>query len=195
MFGYVTVPLTWIVEFRNGKGHEKNIVPNGKYMVVNSKFISTNGVIRKYSDAQLSPLFMNDITMVMSDLPNGRALAKCYLINEDDKYTLNQRICALKVKKCFKVNVRYLFYILNRNRQLLRYDNGVDQTNLKKEDILNICIDLPTTEEQNRIVSSLDRFDSLCNDLSSGLPAEIEARQKQYEYYRDKLLSFKQKHE
>jgi type I restriction enzyme S subunit len=48
-------------------------------------------------------------------------------------------------------------------------------------------------EEQERIVSILDRFDKLCNDLSTGLPAEIEARQKQYEYYRDKLLTFKEK--
>lgn len=45
-------------------------------------------------------------------------------------------------------------------------------------------------EVQERIVSVLDRFDALCNDLTSGLPAEIEARRKQYEYYRDKLLSF-----
>ena len=49
--------------------------------------------------------------------------------------------------------------------------------------------------EQHRIVSILDRFDSLVNDISSGLPAEIEARRKQYEYYRDKLLTFKEKKE
>ena len=48
-------------------------------------------------------------------------------------------------------------------------------------------------EEQQRIVGILDRFDKLCNDISEGLPAEIEARQKQYEYYRDKLLTFKEK--
>lgn len=47
-------------------------------------------------------------------------------------------------------------------------------------------------EKQNQIVAILDRFDTLCNDISDGLPAEIEARQKQYEYYRDKLLSFKE---
>ena len=51
---------------------------------------------------------------------------------------------------------------------------------------------IPPIEEQQRIVAILDRFDTLCNDLSYGLPAEIEARQKQYEYYRDKLLSFKE---
>ena len=54
----------------------------------------------------------------------------------------------------------------------------------------NILIPLPSREEQARIVSILDRFDALCNDLSEGLPAEIDARQKQYEYYRDKLLKF-----
>ena len=51
---------------------------------------------------------------------------------------------------------------------------------------------LPSIEKQRHIVSILDRFDALCNDLSSGLPAEIAARQKQYEYYRDKLLTFKE---
>ena len=50
---------------------------------------------------------------------------------------------------------------------------------------------LPSIEEQSRIVSILDRFDSLCNDITNGIPAEIEARKKQYEYYRDKLLDFK----
>ena len=52
---------------------------------------------------------------------------------------------------------------------------------------------IPTIDEQQRIVSILDRFDTLCGDITSGLPAEIEARQKQYEYYRDKLLTFKEK--
>ena len=53
-------------------------------------------------------------------------------------------------------------------------------------------ISIPSITEQERIISILDCFDTLCNDLSTGLPAEIEARQKQYEYYRDKLLSFKE---
>lgn len=60
---------------------------------------------------------------------------------------------------------------------------------LKKE-LGDIMIPIPPAKEQKRIVSILDRFDKLCNDISEGLPAEIEARRKQYEYYRDKMLSF-----
>lgn len=63
-----------------------------------------------------------------------------------------------------------------------------------KSAIMDYSIPVPkTTEVQQQIVNILDRFDALCNDITIGLPAEIEARQKQYEYYRDKLLSFKEK--
>ena len=182
-----------LVDFRNGKGHEKDIVSFGDYIVVNSKFISTQGQVVKYSDKQICPLYIDDILMVMSDLPNGRALAKCYLVSEDNRFTLNQRIGCFHVKNEDTILTMFLFYVLNRNKQLLKYDNGVDQTNLKKNDILNIVIPVPPIEEQERIVNILDRFDKLCNDISEGLPAEIEARRKQYEYYRDKLLSFEER--
>lgn len=184
--------LNDIVIFKNGKGHEKSIVDEGKYIIVNSKFVSTNGMVRKYSDVQLCPLYKDSILMVMSDLPNGRALAKCFLVDKDDLYTLNQRVGSFVVNDN-KVVVKFLFYILNRNRQLLQYDNGVDQTNLRKSDILNILIPIPSLAEQHRIVSILDRFESLTTSLQSGLPAEISARRQQYEHYRDKLLTFKRK--
>ena len=174
-----------ISDFTNGKGHEKSIVESGKYIVVNSKFISTDGQIKKYSNEQICPLFKNDILMVMSDLPNGRALAKCFYVEEDEKYTLNQRICALQVKNKNIINPKFLFYYLNRNRQLLRYDNGVDQTNLKKDDILNIKVAVPPLEVQYEIVHVLDDFMLLSAELS----AELKARQKQFEYYREKLIT------
>ena len=66
------------------------------------------------------------------------------------------------------------------------------QPNLSSESIKKMKIPVPTLEEQGRIVAILDRFDALCSALTSGLPAEIEARKKQYEYYRDKLLTFKE---
>ena len=60
------------------------------------------------------------------------------------------------------------------------------------KDLRLLSIPLPSMEKQRELVEVIERFDALCNDLSSGLPAEIEARQKQYEYYRDMLLSFKE---
>jgi len=59
--------------------------------------------------------------------------------------------------------------------------------------VTKMKIPVPPLPEQQRIVDILDRFDKLCNDISEGLPAEIKAREQQYEYYRDKLLTFKEK--
>ena len=69
---------------------------------------------------------------------------------------------------------------------------GAGVPHVSSESLGKILLPIPSIAEQNRIVSILDRFDALCNDLTSGLPAEIEARTKQYEYYRDKLLTFKE---
>ena len=91
---------------------------------------------------------------------------------------------------------RYLYYeLLSRKDEILKRKNEGGVPALNGADLKTIPIRLPSLSEQERIVSILDRFDALCNDLSAGLPAEIEARQKQYEYYRDKLLSFEEKGE
>ena len=91
-----------------------------------------------------------------------------------------------------KVLNKYLYYYLLHNNHLLlaiKKEGGVPAVN--RVDIERLVIEVPSIAEQQRIVDILDRFDRLCNDISEGLPAEIEARQKQYEYYRDKLLTFK----
>jgi type I restriction enzyme S subunit len=63
---------------------------------------------------------------------------------------------------------------------------------LTQDNLNKIPIPLPPFPEQERIVAILDKFDTLIVDITQGLPAEIEARRKQYEYYRDKLLTFKE---
>ena len=85
---------------------------------------------------------------------------------------------------------RYVDIYLN-SIDLSPYITGGAQPKLNQKNLNKIPIPVPSLAEQQRIVGILDRFDTLCNDLTSGLPAEIEARQKQYEYYRDKLLSFR----
>ncbi|EPI53354.1 restriction endonuclease subunit S [Gardnerella vaginalis] len=87
---------------------------------------------------------------------------------------------------------KYLYYCLSNNSYAilsLKKDGGVPAIN--KSDLEELVLPIPPLEVQNQIVQILDRFDALCNDLTQGLPAEIEARRKQYEYYRDQLLTFK----
>ncbi len=152
--GWEVKKLGEVCQFFNGKAHEKHIVPNGNFVVVNSKFISTDGSIRKFIAQQMSPLFRGDIAMVMSDVPNGKALAKCYIVNEDDKYSLNQRICAIRTTE---FSILFLYYQLNRHPYLLAFNNGENQTNLRKNDILNCPLCKPPLPEQKRIVAILDQ--------------------------------------
>ena len=92
------------------------------------------------------------------------------------------------------VTAKYLFYILkNRETELNAMKRGAGVPHISGGALAEIQFAIPNLQEQQRIVSILDRFDTLCNDLTAGLPAEIEARQKQYEYYRDKLLTFKER--
>lgn len=141
-------------DFFNGKAHEKSISEKGKYIVVNSKFISSDGESFKRTNEQMFPLYKEDIVMVMSDVPNGKALAKCFIIDKDDTYSLNQRICCIRSKA---FDTKYLYYQLNRHEHLLAFNNGENQTNLRKDDILDCPLILPSIEEQKRIVSELDR--------------------------------------
>ena len=84
-----------VAEYRNGKAHENEIDEDGEYIVVNSKFVSTNAEIRKFSNAQNEPLYENEIAFVLSDVPNGRAIARTFLVDKSGKYTLNQRIAGI----------------------------------------------------------------------------------------------------
>lgn len=90
------------------------------------------------------------------------------------------------------IDMRFLFHVLKKQQAKLhsmKRGSGVPHINSKML-ANNVAIPVPPLEEQQHVVSILDRFDKFTNDLSSGLPAEIEARRKQYEYYRDRLLSF-----
>jgi len=153
--------------FKNGKAHENCIDEDGDYFVVNSKFISTQGRVAKASNENLCPLSKNDITMVMSDIPNGKAFAKCFYIPEDNKYTLNQRICALTARK--GTDSKFLYYQLNRNNYYLAFNNGVSQTNLKKEEVLECPLLMPDIEEQIQIVKIIDTANEELNQYQQKL--------------------------
>ena len=90
-------------------------------------------------------------------------------------------------------DMRYLYYVLltpDFQRQLSKIVSPSGQTKFNKTELKKLTIPIPSRERQQKIVSTLDAFSSLTTSLSSGLPAEIAARQQQYEYYRDQLLTF-----
>lgn len=129
--------LDEVADYKNGSAHEKFVDENGKYVIVNSKFISSNGTKFKRSSKQLSPLKEGDVAMVLSDVPNGKALAKCFLVDKGNTYTLNQRICKLTSESLLP---EYLALNINRNPYLLSFNNGENQTNLRLNDVLKTPI-------------------------------------------------------
>ena len=94
-----------------------------------------------------------------------------------------------------KENPKYIAYFLQSQlffQQKKKYAYGAKVIDIKTEDLAKILIPIPPLELQEKIVSILDRFETLVNDLAQGLPAEIAAVKERYEYYRNKLLTFPQ---
>lgn len=87
---------------------------------------------------------------------------------------------------------KHLFRSAVMRKQLVRTASGVTRFNISKARLAAVRVPIPPPEEQARIAEILDKFDALVNDPSIGLPAELAARRKQYEFYRDRLLTFEE---
>ncbi len=138
-----------MADYRHGKAHERNVVVNGNYVIVNSKFISTNGKTEKFSNLQIEPLHEDEITFVLSDIPNGKALAKTYLISKNNRFTLNQRILGITPKRT--MDSYFLKEYMNRHSYFLKFDDGANQTNLSNQDLENFKLRCPNIKEQQKI--------------------------------------------
>ena len=115
------------------------------------------------------------------------------IIDEDDKYYLAPNVALIRCDKKILMP-EYMCYYFQSNqffdKQINRLLQSSSMKNIPMEKIRKFQLCIPPMQIQARIVEVLDNFDAICSDLNIGLPAEIEARQKQYEYYRDALLSF-----
>lgn len=161
-----------VAEYRNGKAHENNISETGKYVVVNSKFVSTDGEVRKFSAEQIEPLYEGEIAFVLSDVPNGRAIARTFLVDESGKYTLNQRIAGITPNE--HTDSYFLHILMNRNKYFLKFDDGNKQTNLSVNDVMQFEERYPSYREQTKIgayFSTLDHLSTLhqrkCEELKN----------------------------
>jgi type I restriction enzyme S subunit len=112
-----------------------------------------------------------------------------------ENWNIKEGVYALKPNNR-KILSKFLMYLLSSSQmreQYMKKAAGGTVKSVSMAEMRKLPILLPSLEEQSRIVAILDRFDALTNDITSGLPAEIAARRKQYEYYRDRLLTFKEK--
>ena len=114
-------------------------------------------------------------------------IGRAVVYNGEPAYYQDSNIVWIDNDETMVLN-RYLYYVYQLSPWQI--STGGTIARLYNDNIANAKINIPPLQEQEHIVSILDRFDALCNDITQGLPAEIEARRKQYEYYRDKLLTF-----
>ena len=153
---WCTRKLGECMNFNNGKAHEQVVDENGEYTLITSRAIASDLKDVRRTNELLFPLYQNDIVMVMSDVPNGRALAKCLLIDADESYTLNQRICSFDN---YEFNPVFLVNLLNRHQYFLGFNDGNGQTNLRKNDILECDLIIPPMELQEQFAVFVKQVD------------------------------------
>lgn len=161
-----------------------DITDKGQLNPKNGKYISLADDVRPYL------LQKGDLIMARTGATYGKTL----YYNED--YPSAYASFLIKITLNQSVDSKYYWHFTRSSiywEQANRLVGGGAQPQFNTGAISQVKIPLPSIEEQQRIADILDRFDTLTNDLTSGLPAEMEKRRQQYEFYRDKLLTFKRK--
>lgn len=177
VFGYVNVKLKDVALINRGKRVVRNeLINDGKYKVYQNA-LSPLGTYNKFNREE------NKTFLISAGAAGQIGYSSDKFWAADDCFTFN----------CFyNLNERFLFHVL-KNQQM-KIDSLIRKASIpriSKESIESIEFPLYSVGIQGKIVETLDNFEMICNDLITGLPAEIEMRQKQYEYYRNKLLAFK----
>ncbi len=140
-----------------------------------------------YAKWMSTPLQSGDV-LLTSEAPLGSV---AYL-ESPGPWAIGQRLFALRPDPLI-LNGRYLFHLLRSGAprsELLSRSTGSTVSGIRQAELVKVEIPLPSLERQMQVARMLDEFDALVSDLSIGLPGEVDARRKQYEYYRDKLLTF-----
>ena len=122
---------------------------------------------------------------------NIEDVCKCVVWLGEDDAAISGHTAIIKHNQNSKF-LAYYFHTYMFFKDKIKLAHGTKVIEVTPSKLADIKIPLPSLDEQARIVEILDKFDTLTTDITKGLPAEIEARKKQYEYYRDKLLTFKE---
>lgn len=195
MFGYVNVELREVIARKssgatpskaNSEYYDGGTIPWIRTQDVRfNEITAVESYITEKAVAETAAKWIpiNCVIVAISGASAGRCA-----INKIEAAT-NQHCLNLVIDETIAC-YRYVYYcVMSRYEELLSKKQGA-RGDLNSSLILSTVIPLPPLKEQRAIVDKLDHFARICNALSEGLPAEIEARNKQYEFYRDKLLSF-----
>ena len=162
-------------------------VKSGRLILNDVKYIDSSDL----SKLDRSKLYENDILYTYVG-----TVGQVGLIDKNDKYYLAPNVARIRIIDN-KVLPKYVMYYLLtdefKKKQLNVLTGTSSMKNITMSNIRKFKIPVVSIEKQRKIIDILDRFDKLCNDITSGIPAEIELNNKRYEYYRDKLLTFKEK--
>ena len=197
VFGYAIVKLSDIATItRGGNLQKKDFVKSGLPCIHYGQMYTYFGVhtnkpltfVNEFVFAKSKKAKTGDIVMAVTS-ENVADVCSCTAWLGDGEVATSGHIAIISHNQ----NAKYLAYFFHSemfNAQKRRLAHGTKVLEVTPSALDDINVYLPTMEIQQQIVSILDKFDTLCSDLKSGLPSEIELRKKQYEYYRDKLLSF-----
>ena len=170
-------PLGEVAEIGTGHHDTQDAVEDGKYIFY----------ARGREPLRLNVFDFDEIAIITAG--DGVGVGKVFHYAKGE-YALHQR--AYRIVPRRKMNPRFVYYYITANFYTYVQKTSVSSsvTSLRRPMFLKFPIPIPSIAEQERIVSILDKFDTLTTSISEGLPKEIELRQKQYEYYRDMLLKF-----
>ena len=175
------VALSDIADIGTGSSNTNEAEENGRYPF----YVRSQDTLRKNK-------YEYDETAIIT-AGDGVGVGKVFHFVEG-KYALHQRAYRIHINTNSILPKYFFYYFRTAFYDYIQRNMFQGSVSSIRRPMLNAFpVPIVTLIEQRKIISILDRFDSLCNDLTSGLPAEIAARQKQYEYYRDKLLSFPEK--
>ena len=197
MFGFAVVKLSDIATIsRGGSFQKKDFTDEGKPCIHYGQIYTRYGITARETLTRVSQKVFDvskkaqpdDIVMAVTS-ENVEDVCKCVAWLGDEEIAVSGHAAIIHHSE----NPTYLAHYFHTHmfaKQKERLAHGTKVIEITPDKLNDVLVPLPTREMQDKIAETLERFDRLCNDLSEGLPAEIEARQKQYEHYRDKLLAF-----
>ena len=195
----IKVPLSEICSMeRGGNFQKKHFTEEGVSAIHYGKIYTYYGLYTdktlNYIDEEIAKKQKfannNDIVMAVTS-ENVEDVCKCVVWEGKEPVAVSGHSIIIRHNQ----NARFLAYYFTTShfqRQKEKYCIGAKVIEMKPDNLSKILVPIPSLEEQNKIVKILDKLYAITYNISEGLPAEIEARKKQYEYYRDKLLTFKQ---